>query len=134
MTPHQKCRGVNRDGSLCRAPANLVDDESGFCRSHDPEKHQAIIEQARKGGEAMARRLKRRGLSESELPPLNSPEIAEIWLERIARAVATGRLGHNEARSATAAIQQWLKAHEAGRMADRLDALREQLESIRRRQ
>lgn len=90
-----------------------------------------MVRRARKGGKATARKNRQPGLESEELPPLTSPEVAEIWLERIARAVATGGLPHNDARAATSALQQWLKAHEVGRMAERLEILREQLEQVK---
>lgn len=131
MPPELRCKATCANGSPCDSPSKLIDRETGLCRSHDPAKRDAIKAAARRGGQATARRNRSTGLEEHELPPLNSPEVAEIWLERIARAVATGGLPHNDARAATAAIQQWLRAHEAGRMADKLETLREQLEKLK---
>ncbi len=131
MPPALKCKATCADGTPCDAPEKLIDKRNGLCRSHDPAKRDAIKEAARRGGEVTARRFKSTGMNSDELPPLTSPEVAEIWLERIARAVATGGLPHNDARAATTALQQWLKAHEAGRMADKLETLREQLEKLK---
>ena len=125
------CIGTKADGTPCGAPASLVDEQTKLCRSHDPASREAIKAAARKGGKATARRYGPTGLNEHELPPLNSPEVAEIWLERIARAVSTGRMPHQDARAATSALQQWLKAHEVGKMADKLETLREQLEKLK---
>ena len=126
-----QCIGTKADGTPCGAPASLVDDQTKLCRSHDPAKRDAIKAAARRGGQATARRNRSTGLEEHELPPLNSPEVAEIWLERIARAVSTGRMPHQDARAATSALEQGLKAHEVGKMADRLEALRAQLEQVK---
>ena len=128
--PEIRCRGVKTDGTSCRVPANLVRDD-GYCDSHMPGAGEEMVRRARKGGKATARKNRQPGLESEELPPLTSPEVAEIWLERIARAVATGGLPHNDARAATSALQQWLKAHEVGRMAERLEILREQLEQVK---
>jgi len=128
MPPGLTCKATCKDGTPCEAPAKLIDRTTGLCRSHDPAKREAIKEAARRGGEATARRFRAIGLGEDELPPLTSPEVAEIWLERIARAVSTGRMPHQDARAATSALQQWLKAHEVGKLADKLEKLRAQLE------
>jgi site-specific recombinase len=44
-------------------------------------------------------------------------------LEAVVRAVATGKLGHNEGKAVVRGIREWLRAHEAGAVTDRLDAL-----------
>ncbi len=95
----------------------MVDAATGLCAAHGPGAAERMAERGRKGGLATAERNKQDGLEEKELPPLTSPEVAELWLERIARAVATGRMVHQDATAATRAIQQWLKAHEVGKMA-----------------
>lgn len=131
MRKERRCRGVKADGTPCRARSSLVNEKSGFCFSHDPARKEKLSEAGRKGAEALHKKYARKGLDESELPPLTSPEVAEIWLERIAKAVATGRMPHQDARAATSALQQWLKAHEVGKLADTLETLRGQLESVK---
>lgn len=44
-----KCTYVSEGGIRCKAFALAG---SGFCLSHDPEKHEARMERAKKGGEA----------------------------------------------------------------------------------
>jgi len=100
-----------------------VDPETGLCPSHDPERRQAVLEAARKGGEATRRKLSRRGLEEGELPELRTPQDVARALEVVAGAVATGRLGHHEATAATRALRAWLDAHDAGHVSERLEAL-----------
>ena len=90
MTGELRCRETTGDGSPCRAPASLVNPETRYCPSHDPRHRERLREAGRKGGEAMARRFKRKGLDEDELPPLNSPEAAELWLECIGLALSKG--------------------------------------------
>ena len=131
MTREVRCNGMNTDGTRCNAPASLVDPKKRLCPSHDPANREKLREAGRRGAASLHRRYAAKGMNSDELPPLTSPEVAEIWLERIARAVATGGLPHNDARAATTALQQWLKAHEAGRMADKLETLREQLEKLK---
>lgn len=126
-----RCKAKCADGTPCESPSKLINAETELCRSHDPSKREAIKAAGRRGGEATARRFKSTGMDADDLPPLTSPEVAEIWLERIARCVATGGLPHQDARAATAAIQQWLKAHEVGKLADRLDRIKAQLEQVK---
>ena len=131
MTRELQCKATTVAGTRCAAPANVVDPNTKLCPAHAPGGREMLRQAGKKGGEAMARRFKGKALNEDELPPLNSPEVAEIWLERIARAVVTGGLPHNDARAATSALQQWLKAHEVGKLADRLETIKEQLEKLK---
>ena len=87
-----------------------------------------MLRRALKGSIA-ARRAK--GLAPDELPALDSPQAAERWLEEVGRAVSTGRLGHQEGRAIVGAVQQWLKAHEAGHVAERLEELAGRLDELR---
>lgn len=132
MPPDRTCRGEKRDGSPCRAPSNMVDPETGYCPAHDPGARERLREAARKGGEATAKKLQREGLQEEELPPLDSPQAAARWLEVVARAVATGRLGHHEGRTVVRAVREFLRAHDAGRLSERLDNLMDALAEWRR--
>jgi len=131
VPPERSCRGERADGTACRAPGNLVDPETGFCPSHDPKKREKVLEAARKGGKATARKLKRKGLDPDELPPLDSPQAAERWLEEIGRAVSTGRLGHHEATAAVRAVREWLRAHSEGEVAEEVEELRKLVEDVK---
>jgi hypothetical protein len=84
-------------------------------------------EMGRKGAAATARKLKGGGLDEDELPPLDGPRAAERWCEVVARAVATGRLGHNEGRTVARLVKEWRASYDAGRASDRLDRLMDAL-------
>lgn len=131
MPPELRCRATNARGEPCGAPARLVDAETRLCASHDPECRERMREAARRGGEATARRLTRPGLDPEELPPLETPQDAARRLDLIARAVGTGRLGHAEGRSMTSAVREWLRAFEAGDVAERMEELRAQLDAIK---
>ncbi len=133
MTPKLRCKATTADGSPCNAPSSLVDPETRLCPSHDPANREKLREAGRRGAAVLHKRYAPSGMGDDELPPLTSPEVAELWLERIARAVATGRMAHQDATAATRALQQWLKAHEVGKMAGRLETLKRQLEEIKRR-
>ena len=127
-----RCKAIKPDGETCRAPEHLVDLSTGLCMSHAPGASERLAEAGRKGGEAARRRFQRSGLDPDDLPPLSSPESAELWLEKIGRAVSTGRLGHHEASAAVRAIREWLRAHDAGKVSARVTELQRQLEQLRK--
>ena len=127
-----RCKAIKPDGERCRTPEHLVDPSTGLCLSHAPGASERLAEAGRKGAEATRRRFKRTGLEPDELPPLNSPETAELWLENIGRAVSTGRIGHHEASAAVRAIREWLRAHDAGKVTARVSDLQKQLEQLRK--
>ena len=81
-----------------------------------------------------AKRLKgAAGLDQHELPALRTPQDAETWLEVVGRAVAEGKLSHNQGRTVATTVREWLKAHEAGKVAERVEELREQVAALRER-
>lgn len=127
MTEELRCKATNRDGDPCGVLPHLVDPESGLCYAHQPGVREQLIEAGKKGGAATAKKWKRKGLAEEELPELRTPHDAAARLDLIARAVGTSRLGHNEGRTMVSAVQQWLKAHEAGALEDKVQELRRQL-------
>ena len=127
---YRRCQATKADGTPCGAPEALVNNKTGFCPSHGPGAAEHLAEAGRKGAAATARKFKLGGLDPDDLPPLDRPQAAEQWLETIGRAVATGRLGHNEARSAVGAVRQWLKANEAGAVAERLEELKASVERL----
>lgn len=127
------CKGVKADGSPCGAPPRLVDPDTGFCASHDPEKREKMREAASRGGQTTARRLKGgTGLTDADLPPLVNHDAAETWTDAIGRAAATGRIGANAANAALRAVKEWREAHDAGRLSDRLEALTDALAEWRK--
>lgn len=125
------CQGINSKGEPCQAPDSVVNSE-GFCPAHRPDGHRDMMERAKRGGAAKARRERRKdGLAPEELPPLDSHADAETWLEVIGRAAATGRVGHNEAKAGISAVRQWLRAREKGAVAEKLEDLQDALEEAR---
>lgn len=132
MVQEPRCQAKKADGTPCLAPSSLVDPVSGFCASHDPAKRDRILAAARRGGEANRRKLQAPGLGPDELPPLESPQAAERWLEILGKAVATGRLGHHEATAIVRAVREFLRAHEAGSMADKVEELQAKVRKLKR--
>jgi hypothetical protein len=88
---------------------------------------------ARRGGEATRRKLRQGGLEDGELPPLDGPKAAARWCEIAARAVATGRLSNSEGRTVARLIQVFLRSHDAGEVAERMEALERDIADVRRR-
>jgi len=113
-------------------PAHLIDPETGFCHSHGPGARERMAARGRKGAEVTAEKLRTPGLDPTDLPPLNEPRDASVWLEVIGRACATGKLGHREAGAAVRAVETWLKSHDAGAVADQLTEPRAQLAALKR--
>ncbi|MFH1833761.1 MAG: hypothetical protein ABH877_01950 [bacterium] len=132
MAPELRCKGMKADGKPCEAPERLVDPMTGYCLSHDPARREKLLGHCADGGKAIARRLRAKVLGETDLPPLASPQAAAAWLEIIGRAVATGRLSSRDADAVTRAVREWLKAHEAGDVADQIKALRETVAALKR--
>lgn len=118
-----RCKGRKADGTPCGAPPELVDPETGLCSSHEEGASDRLREAGRRGAEVTKRRYSGTGLADEDLPPLDGPRAAEAWCEVVARAVATGTLGHNEGRTVARLIKEWRESHDAGRVSDRLDRL-----------
>ena len=47
---------------------------------------------------------------------------------------ATGRLANRDGQVVVQAVREWLKAHEAGRVAERVEELREQVAALKKRE
>lgn len=125
------CNATRTDGEPCKAPEAMVDPDTGYCPSHQPDAAERLSEAGRKGAEATNRRFRGEKLSEEELPPLDSPQAAEIWLENVGRAIATGRLSSAEGNAVKSTVREWLRAREAGEMQERIDELERKLAKAR---
>ncbi len=129
------CKASKRDGSACKSPPALIDEVTGYCRSHDPDLAAQRERDAKLGGVRKAKNAARRkaelGIDPNALPPLRTPHDAETWLERISLSVAVGGMPHTQARVAVAGIQQWLKAYEVGRQADQIVKLKAQIAELK---
>jgi hypothetical protein len=68
------------------------------------------------------------GLDSGDLPTLDGPKTAALWLDRVGRAVATGRLGHREGTAVVRAVEAFLRAHDAGVVTTDIERLRSALE------
>ncbi len=86
----------------------------------------------RKGAEATARKWRgAHGLEPGELPELGTPHDAQRALDIVAHAAAEGRLPQRQADATTRAVREWLRAHEAGAVADQVEELRRKLSELK---
>ena len=91
-----------------------------------------MVEAGRKGAEATARKWRGRGgLEPGELPELRTPHDAQQALDIVAHAAAEGRLPQRQADATTRAVREWLRAHEAGAVADQVEELRRKLSELK---
>jgi len=128
----RQCSEKTRDGSPCGAPREFVDPDTGLCPAHSPGGTDRLRDAGRKGAAATAKKLRGGGLDPDELPSLDSPQAAAVWLEAIGRAVACGRLANRDAVAATKAVREWLRAHEAGTVAEQVTELRQKVEELKK--
>ncbi len=127
-----RCREKNARGEPCRAPASLVDPVSGFCPAHGPGAKERLSEQGKVGTQVTKQvRRKGKGLRPGELGPLRTPEDAKRWLRIIGRAVAEGRLRSRDGDATTRAVREWLRAHEAGVVTDRVEELKAEMAKLK---
>lgn len=127
VATRRACTGTNTAGQPCQSP---IVGRDGYCDAHRPGGEAEMKRRALKG--AIKAQLAK-GLKPRELGPLKSHADAERWLRIVGEAVATGRLGHQEGRTTVSAVREWVKAHTDGAMAQQLEALREQLEEVKKR-
>jgi hypothetical protein len=122
------CQGVKDDGSACMIDPRFVDDESGYCMAHDPEKGtKRMSELGRLGQEAIQRKAAAKGITEEELGPLETLDDAKRWLEVIGKAVAQGRLSDRAGGTVVRAVSEWVKAFESGTSAEMYQSLKKKL-------
>lgn len=74
-----------------------------------------------------------KGLNAARLGELTTVEDAQRWLRTIAQAVAEKRLTHNEGRTMTGAVREWIRAEDIRLRAVDLEELRGQLAELKRR-
>ena len=127
-TKRRRCAGTNAQGGACQSP---MVGEDGYCTAHRDGGSAAMAERGRKGAESLRKHWRGQVLDEKELPPLRTPQDVEQWLEVIGRAVATGRLSHNQGRTIATTVREWLKAHEAGKVSQKIEELSEAVAKLR---
>ena len=131
MSAKASCRATRAGGEPCGAPPQLIG-EDGFCPAHRPGARERLSEAGRKGAEATARKLRGAGgLEPGELPQLRTPHDAQEALDIVAHAAAEGRLPQRQADATTRAVREWLRAHEAGAVADQVEELRRKLSELK---
>ncbi len=127
-----RCREKNARGEPCGAPESLVDPLSGFCPAHGPGARARLSEHGKVGAEVTKQvRRKGKGLRPGELGSLRTPKDAERWLRIVGQAVAEGRLRSRDGDATTRAVREWLRAWEAGAVADRLEELKGEIAKLK---
>jgi hypothetical protein len=131
VAQRETCKATRDDGEPCRSP---FVGEDGYCDAHRPGGREVVRERARRGGYARGQQGPP-GLEAEELPALEDHRDAKLWLERIGRAVCTGRLGDSQANAAIRAVSEWVRAHEGELtayvvedLADEVRRLKEELD------
>ncbi len=126
-----RCSALNAEGKPCGSPESVVDPESGLCWAHQPGGRERLVEAGRKGAEATARKWRGRGgLEPGELPELGTPQDAQRALDIVAHAAAEGRLPQRQADATTRAVREWLRAWEAGAVAEQVAQLQRKVASL----
>lgn len=130
MSDGEVC-GYPREGKApCESPIGLCE-TCGHCLSHCEHREEERREARSLGGQTTAKRYHRPdGLLPEELPPLESHADAQRWLDRVGRAVATGRIDNRDANSVVRAVEAWIKAEAERLGADAVHELRERLETL----
>lgn len=128
----RRCQGTTDEGRPCGAPSALVNPETGYCGAHGPGATERMRLAGKKGAEASKASRQPHGMEAGELPPLAGHAEAKLWLERIGRAVATGRLKTRPAQAAIRAVSEWVKAHEGEMAAELFDDLKADVERLKR--
>jgi hypothetical protein len=122
--PH--CHALTAAGLPCQSPDHMVDD-SGYCLQHRADNAAQRAANASLGGNATAKKHASAGFSVSELRPLASLEDAKLSLVDIRDAILTRKVTHTEGRSATGAIEAWIKAEAAALTKNLVNELTAQL-------
>ena len=122
-----RCRAVNMKGEPCKAPYTLVGGD-GYCAMPRPGDAQENRRRRRQGG-----RKSKGALLLNDLPPLSTPQDAEVWLEKIGRGVATDTLSASKGATAASCVRAWLSAHEQGKVSDQVEDLRQKVEELKAR-
>ncbi len=125
-----RCKATRMDGKACRAPERMLD-ARGLCPAHRPGARERLSEEGRKGAAAAARKWRgRSGLEPGELPELGTPQDAQRALDIVAHAAAEGRLPQRQADATTRAVREWLRAWEAGAVAEQIAQLQRKVAAL----
>ncbi len=88
-----------------------MDEETGLCPAHEPGARERLSALGRLGAEVTRRKWERgRGIEPDELPDLVTHKDAIDWIQTVGRAVASGRITHNQGSTMVRVIEAWLKA------------------------
>ncbi len=126
MATELRCKGTRTDGKRCRSV--FVSKETNLCPAHAPGGTERMSEMGKVGG---ARSTMRKGRIR-DLPPLNSSKDAQVWLEKIGRAVLDGSLDAREANVGRQIVADWRKQQQEDQNAQKMDDLEKSMKAFRR--
>lgn len=127
-----KCGGTNSKGQPCGAPSDFVDEATGFCPAHDPERKEHMQQVASRGGKAVAQKHKRPPLEDRDPPPApESIQDAKEFLSWTARNLALGVISDKEARALGYVLRSFVDSVERADVQEELEELREKLAALR---
>jgi hypothetical protein len=129
IRPESRCVHVKPDGSRCGTTWGLSPDNS-LCFHHDPRRKRQRDEARRRGAETTNRRHRAPGVDANGWDLADFTD-AQAWLHRIAKAVLSNAITHNQASAATRAVESWMKAFAGGDVADQLTATTQLLAEIK---
>lgn len=132
MTAPQ-CIGLKADGSRCGSTFGLSPE--GLCYNHDPdrgtERSVARRRAAKLGGQAKARKYTApTPFDQDLLPPLDSLDAAQKWLEVVGRARAQGLLTHSDVSAYARLVSEWVKTQGARFVNEEVQRLQARLREI----
>lgn len=123
-TTQEQCGHEKDDGTLCQSSIGLCEEDGcGKCFAHDPHREEARRQAQKKGAASTNAQKRGNGLAPHELPPLESHEAAETWLDTVGRAVGSGRISASEGNAIRGCVRDWVAAREAGEVSERLHRL-----------
>lgn len=126
------CGHEKGDGGRCESAIGLCEEDGcGKCFAHCEHRAEKAREARQKGAASTNAKRRGEGLAPHELPPLESHDAAEEWLETVGRCVGTGRLSASEGNAIRGCVRDWVQAREAGEVSDRLNRLESALSEWR---
>lgn len=125
------CKGINAKGEPCAIDPRLVNEETGYCKAHDPALgSEYMAEIGRRGQAAIQAKGAAKGVTEEELGPLKSLEDAQRWLQIIGAAVAEGRLSDRAGGTVVRSVAEWVKAYESGSAGEMYEEIKSKMSRL----
>lgn len=128
----ERCPHRKDDGQRCGSRTGL-NEETGLCLWHDPEREDERRYVQSQGGKATARSRQPDGeLTEDDLPggPPTTAADARMWCAWGVWAAASGKIDPKRAHEIGYLARAFLKALETAELGDEIEELREKIEEL----